>query len=93
MDGAFRSVGVEPGGVAPHELAVGASMDLVAINGELDITHVKGHLPEDKAIGLHSSQKAMVLHHLGGHLELGCHHLHLPHGIHVMDGALELEAS
>lgn len=53
---AFGGMGTKPGGVTPHNLAIGASADLAVTDGELDVPHVRGHLPEDEPAGLHDAR-------------------------------------
>lgn len=35
--------------MSPDKLPIAASMDLVSANGELDVPHVRVHLPENEA--------------------------------------------
>lgn len=48
-DAAFGRMSTKPGGVAPSDIAIAASYDLVAANRELDQPFVRLHLPYNEA--------------------------------------------
>lgn len=92
--GAFGGMGAEPGGVAPHDLAIGTGVDLAAADSELDVPHVRGHLPEHEATGLRGARRdAAGPDDFGCGLELRRHHSHLPGGVGVADGSMEPQAA
>jgi hypothetical protein len=94
-DGALGGVGAEPGGVAPDEAAVGTGVDLAAADGELDVPHVGGHLPEHEPTLLDGGGAAAVgsavLDDARCRLELGGDHPHLAHGVRVPHRLQQLE--
>jgi hypothetical protein len=47
-DRTLGSMRAKPWGVAPHKLAVAAGMDLAPTDGELNVPHLWGHLPQHK---------------------------------------------
>jgi hypothetical protein len=92
-DRTLGSMRAEPRGVAPHEPAVAAGVHLAPTDGQLDVPHLRGHLPQHEAARLRPLRRHAVPHHAAARLELGGHHPHLAHRVGVPDrGELLLPA-
>uniref|UniRef100_J3LQQ7 Uncharacterized protein n=1 Tax=Oryza brachyantha TaxID=4533 RepID=J3LQQ7_ORYBR len=82
---ALGSMGTEPWGVAPDELAIAAGMHLAPTDSQLNVPHLRSHLPKDKAAWLGAASSIAVLDKAASNLKLGGHHAHLAHGVRVPD--------
>jgi hypothetical protein len=92
-DRTLGSMRAKPRRVAPHELAVAAGMHLAPTDGQLDVPHLRGHLPQHEAARLRPLRRHAVPHHAAARLELSGHHPHLAHRVGVPDrGELLLPA-
>jgi hypothetical protein len=87
---ALGSMGTEPRGVAPHELAIAARMHLAPTDSQLNVPHLRSHLPQDKAAWLGAASSIAVLDKAASSLKLGGHHAHLPHSVRIPHGCKKL---
>ena len=80
---AFGGMGAEPRGVAPHKLAIAASMHLAPTDSQFDVPLLRSHLPQHEAAWLGAASRIAVLDQAAGVLKLSGHHAHLAHGVGV----------
>jgi hypothetical protein len=86
-------MGTEPWCVPPHELAVASRVHLAPADSQLDVPHLRGHLPQHEAARLAAASSVAVLGEAAGGLELGGHHAYLAHGVGAAQGGQELVPS
>jgi len=86
-------MGTKPWCVAPHELAIAPCAHLAPTDNQLDVPHLRGHLPQHEAARLAAASSIAVLGEAAGGLELSGHHAHLTHGVGVAQGGQKLVPS